>query len=333
MKCNVLIDWLTFTVKNVDDPYKVISWYLGLDGNLFQERGYGLNGYHNVLYFNDINVCYSPRDDEQFRDMGICVTMSGKGCRTFETMSRMNLDGNTDRQGTPSTAFPALFQLLDCNEDCNVTRIDVACDDHDGILDMDDLVEKVTSEEVNSRIMKRTVTFSLDGQTKIGTTIYLGAPSSEFRVRIYDKAKEQGDFQSHWIRVELVLKHENANAFVSNFVNCRTIGSLAAGIINDKFSFIERDSTNISRCSVCGWWLEFVGSIEAVHLLTREAVTHSIDQLEDWVICQLAPTLGMLAEAKGSVCLWNIVKAGKKKLSGKQLALVRDYKNLGDCRA
>lgn len=328
MKCNVLIDWLTFTVKNVEDPYRVISWYLGLDGKLFQERGYGMLGYEHVLCFNDINVCYSGRENEHFHDMGICVSMSGNGCRTFETMSKMNLDGNKDKQGTPSTAFPALFQLLDCNEDCNVTRVDVACDDHDGALDMDDIIEKVRANEINSRIMRRRVVSDYEGVERGGDTVYIGAASSDFRMRIYDKAKEQGDLKSHWIRVEMVLKHDNANAFVSNFVNCKTIGTLAAGILNDKLSFIERDDSNISRCSVSGWWLEFVGSLEAVQLLTREAASHSIEQLEDWVLNQLAPTLGMLFMAKGSACIWDIARQGKDRLSNKQKALIQDYKNL-----
>ena len=37
MKCQVLIDWLTFSVKE-KDPDKVIQTYLGLDPALFQEH-------------------------------------------------------------------------------------------------------------------------------------------------------------------------------------------------------------------------------------------------------------------------------------------------------
>ncbi len=41
MKCEVLVDWLTFSVKE-KDPAKVIQKYLGLDPALFQDVGYGL---------------------------------------------------------------------------------------------------------------------------------------------------------------------------------------------------------------------------------------------------------------------------------------------------
>ena len=56
MKCQVLVDWLTFSVKETD-PAAVIKNYLGLDPALFQDAGYGLLGYNRVLRFSDICVC------------------------------------------------------------------------------------------------------------------------------------------------------------------------------------------------------------------------------------------------------------------------------------
>ncbi len=72
MKCQVLVDWLTFSVKETD-PAAVIRQYLGLDPVLFQDAGYGLLGYNRVLRFSDICVCYEPRENDFFRDMGVCV--------------------------------------------------------------------------------------------------------------------------------------------------------------------------------------------------------------------------------------------------------------------
>ena len=77
MQCQVLVDWLTFSVKE-RDPARVIRDYLGLDPALFQDAGYGLLGYGKVLRFSDICVCYEPRENDFFRDMGVCVSMSGK---------------------------------------------------------------------------------------------------------------------------------------------------------------------------------------------------------------------------------------------------------------
>ena len=240
--------------------------------------------------------------------------------------SKLHLDGNTDEQGTGSTVFPALFQLLLANQ-CNITRIDIACDDHDGVLDMDDIVSSVMSNDVNSRMQKRQVVLSYDGIDRNGTTVYFGSPSSDFRVRIYDKAKEQGDLLSHWVRVELVFKRKNAQAFVESFVNCDSLGTLATGVINDKFSFIVRDDINISRCSIADWWVVFMENLQAVTILSREEVQHDIDAKEEWFVRQMAASFGMLYTAKGDIWLQEFIKKGQAAMSDKQLKLASDYRN------
>ena len=60
MKCEVLIDWLTFSVKK-NDPSEVIREYLGLDPALFQDTGYSLLGYNKVLRFSDMCVHVGQR--------------------------------------------------------------------------------------------------------------------------------------------------------------------------------------------------------------------------------------------------------------------------------
>ena len=148
----------------------MIQKYLGLDPALFQEAPYGLMGYQRVLRFGDIQVLYDPRENEYFRDMGVCVSMSGNGCRAFETMSRLTIKGAKDTQGTASTAFPVLFQLLAAEPSANISRIDIACDDREGYLSMDDIVGKVQGNEINSRMMKRTLYLGYDGTDRSGTT-------------------------------------------------------------------------------------------------------------------------------------------------------------------
>ena len=330
MRCNVLIDWLTFTVKTCSDPYTVINWYLGMDASLFQSMPFGLNGYSEGLSFNDIMVLYSPRENMDFRNMGVCVSMSGNGCHTFEQFSKLTLDGCIDKQGTVNCTFPALFQLICCN-DCNVSRIDIACDDHNGALDLNLIASSVRNNDLNSRMQHRQIVESFDGSGRDGFTIYLGAPSSDFRVRFYDKAAQHGT-SDHWVRCELVLKGKNALGFVQNFVNCDSLGSLACGVINDKFSFIDRDDSNISRCSVCGWWIDFLGSLEAVSVFSREVVQHPIEDIRDWVIRQVAPSIGMLYKSFGSVAFFeDVVKVGFQRLTPRQEHLCSDFRGLISC--
>ena len=319
MKCQVLVDWLTFSVKE-QDPAKVIREYLGLDPELFQDAGYGLLGYNRVLRVADICVCYEPRENDFFRDMGVCVSMSGNGCRAFETMSKLTQAGQ-------DSVFPTLFQLLAADETANVSRLDIACDDREGFLNMEEIVEKVQANEINSRMTKRSVIVSFDGTQRSGSTIYLGAPSSDFRVRIYDKALEQG-VEGHWIRVELVMRSANANAFVEDMTNSENVGKLAAQVINDKFSFIDRDDSNITRCTVCSWWRSFVDELESVRLVAREVIQHSVEQIGNWVEAQVGPSLAILFQTMGWPYIFELAKDSAKRLSDKQISLVTDYNSL-----
>ena len=323
MKCQVLVDWLTFSVKE-QDPAKVIREYLGLDPELFQDAGYGLLGYNRVLRFSDICVCYEPRENDFFRDMGVCVSMSGNGCRAFETMSKLTQAGQ-------DSVFPTLFQLLAADETANVSRIDIACDDRKGFLNMEEIVEKVQANEINSRMTKRSVIVSFDGTQRSGSTIYLGAPSSDFRVRIYDKALEEG-VDGHWIRVELVMRHKNAAAFVAQMNSAPSVGKLAAQVVNDKFSFIERDDSNITRCTVCGWWQSFVDELESVRLVARCVVQHSVERIENWIESQVGPSLAVILNTLGWPHLFELARAAAGRLSARQLSLISDYNALQTAR-
>ena len=327
MKCHVLIDWLTFSVKSTKDPAEVITKYLGMDPAMFQDPGYGLLGYQRVLCFSDIFICYEPRENDFFKNMGVCVSMSGNGCRAFETMSKLTFEGAKDKQGTESVAFPVLFQLLASDDTVNISRIDIACDDREGYLCIDDIVRKVDDNEINSRMAKRSVVRSYNGTQRNGSTVYIGAESSDFRVRIYDKALEQGT-DGHWIRVELVMRGKNSNAFAAQLTNSESVGKMAAQVINDKFAFIDRDDSNITRCTVCDWWIKFVDELETVRLVARCVVQHTVDQIQNWVEAQVGPSLAILLRTKGFGCLFEVAKEACVRLSDKQKSLIVDYNAL-----
>lgn len=318
MNCTVSVDWLTFSVKGIQ-PSDVIRRFLGLDPALFQDPGYGLMGYTQSLKFSDIFVLYQPRENDYFCDMGVCVSMSGNGCRIFEKMTSLS--------GGSSSAFPALFKRLAAEETCSVSRLDIACDDRDGVLNMDTILEKVQRNEVNSRMSKRSVVVSYDGTKKNGATCYIGAPSSDFRVRIYDKALEQG-IEGHWLRVEMVMRHENAKAFVLSLSAGEAVGTLAAKVLNDKLSFIDLDDSNITRCTVCDWWRNFVDELEAVRLVSREVIQHAVEHVEEWVEWQVGPSLALLLETLGWSRIFELAVDARERLSDRQRALIRDYNRL-----
>ncbi len=155
----------------------------------------------------------------------------------------------------------------------------------------------------------------------------VGVDTSDFRVRIYDKALEEG-VEGHWVRVELVMRRKNASAFVEQAVNSDSVGRLAAQVINDKFSFIDRDDSNITRCTVCCWWSHFVDELEAVRLVARCVIQHAVEQIDDWVTSQVGPSLAVLFRTMGWPHLFELAKDAGQRLSSKQQALIWDFNAL-----
>ena len=182
MNCEVSIDWLTFTIQT-DDTESVIRDWLGLDPDLFQVTGFSMMGYSEVRLFSDIRVMSKGLENQYFHNMGVCVSMSGNGCRSFETFSKLSIPGKQ-----ASSPFTVLLSRIDSDKNAHVSRIDIACDDKSGTLDMETIIHQVEENGINSRLAKRRVVYDLDGKRYNGSTVYVGSPSSEFRLRIYDKA-------------------------------------------------------------------------------------------------------------------------------------------------
>ncbi len=316
-KVETSVDWLNFTVRGAEDPNQVIQEYLRLDPALF-EASFGRYGYMKGISFQNILVLFEPYDCARSKDMGVLVTMSGQGCRSFEALTTY-----------PTKKQPAFQQLL-CklseDPDCHISRLDVACDDHVGLLDMEEIFDRVQSRQINSRITKFRFIGEMASKNRQGLTVYFGSATSDFSIRIYDKAYEQG-VDGHWVRVELVLKGENGDAFSAELASGTPVGELAAMVLNDKLSFIERDDCNISRCTVCGWWASFVDELRKLRLVAREAAKHSVADIFDWLRYQIGPSLAVIRKSMGLGALYDIAYDSENRLSRRQETLIADYKS------
>lgn len=124
------------------------------------------------------------------------------------------------------------------------------------------------------------------------------------------------------------MRAKNANAFVEQMTGSENVGKLAAQVMNDKFSFIDRDDSNITRCTVCSWWRGFVDELESVRLVAREVIQHSVEQIGNWVEAQVGPSLAILFQTMGWPYIFELAKDSAKRLSDKQVSLVTDYNSL-----
>ena len=186
----ILYDWLSFTTKR-SDPYYIVD-ILGLS-HVPWETIKGARGYKDRLYFNCISIHFNGRDD-----MGVWCEMSGQGCRAFETLTSL------------SSKWGDLFHTITANN-MNITRLDVAYDDHTGTLDINQIIQDTRKQEYISKSDYWEIVESSKGQT-----VQFGSPQSDTLIRIYDKARERNcPAGEHWIRCELQLRRDRAVAFTN----------------------------------------------------------------------------------------------------------------------
>lgn len=307
MVSGIIIDYLTFTSKI--DSVDTIKEMLGFTDVSFQVlEGKGRYFYKDRLYFDGINIYFNGLKE----NMGVCVELSGKGCRNFEQL------GLGD--------YMELFNIISCNrDDYNITRIDVAYDDFDGVLDFETLVEDLASENYVSRFREFKVerTYSkIDEKRSI--CIYFGSKKSEIMFRVYDKRAEQKRFDlDHWLRFEIQLRADRASIFVDQLIAGNDLNKLFICVINNYIRFIVKSDTdtNCSRAEMAGYWSKFVEIFDKISLFVPD-VDYTETRLEKFVKQQASGSIVAFIALFGFDKFKNII-TGRSSLKINQ-----KYKNL-----
>ena len=253
----VLYDWLSFTSKK-HTPQELIE-ALGLSHCPWAEVR-GARGYLDRLYFGAISIHYNGRED-----MGVWCELSGQGCRNFEDLT--TLPGKWDD----------IFNFIHGNQ-LHMTRLDVAFDDHTGILDM----ERVVQDTQEQRYVSRMNWWKVERSCK-GISCQIGSPKSKVLVRIYDKAAERGyDDGRHWVRVELQLRDGRAEEFSKIPMQ---IGEAFAGVLLNYLRFVEPDETdsNKSRWQMTDYWAKLVGDIGRIKIFTVPGGAYNLERCRHYV--------------------------------------------------
>ena len=323
MRNLIMGDFVTFVAFAYGNDWKtVIRNFLRMEPDLFTDAGFGGIGYQKSVAYNGIRVYYEGREElneyeQTVYPMGVCVSMSGDGCRAFEDFSETY-------QIIDLLAF--LLPYAD-NDDVHITRLDIAADDKEGFLDIGTIWRYIKTRQTNTRLEKKRLIEDIpDGGHAGGMTIYIGSTSSAFRFRIYDKAKEQGDYESHWIRVEMVCRDEYAEGAARQLVAMRDrIGECVAGMIKARLDFIELDHTRRTNCTVAAWWTRFLEVVQAIEFFAKEKPVRTADKLHDWIYSQLAASLATAREIFGDSFIGAVLADGRQRLNRFQRALVSDY--------
>lgn len=254
----ILYDWLSFTSK-FHSPEELIE-ALGLSHCPWTVIT-GAHGYRDRLYFGNISVHYNGRED-----MGVWVEMSGQGCRNFEDLSILEGD-----------KWKTIFKFIH-EQNLHITRLDVAYDDHTGVLDIDTIAADTEQQRFISRMRYWEVV-----RSSSGTSVMIGSPLSLLRVRIYDKAAERGiTDDQHWVRVEFQLRDSRAVEFSKLDL---PIGESFAGVLLNYLRYVTPAETDInkSRWQMTEYWADLIGDIGRISIYVTPGADYNLDRCKNYV--------------------------------------------------
>lgn len=295
----ILYDWLSFTSK-MHDPWFIVD-FLGLS-HVPWTTTKGFYGYHDRLYFNCISIHFNGREN-----MGVWCEMSGQGCRAFETLTTL-----PDKW---ETLFPAIV-----DHRMNITRLDVACDDHTGMLDIDQIIQDRRKNEYVSKSDYWEILESSKGQS-----LQFGSPQSDTLIRIYDKARERHCPEgTHWIRCELQLRRERAIAFSRLGL---PIGKSFCGVVINYLRFVDpTEDSNKWRWPMKRYWGEFLSYADAISIYQAPGLEYNLDRCERYVINQAGNAIDAYIQICGVNSFLDTLHKRTTQRNPKYERLVEEYK-------
>ena len=317
------VDWVQATFM-VDDGLDVISTLIGVDKCKFVVQERGLYGYRSHYKYGHISIL----TDGSY-NMGAHLQMSGQGCREYESMEKKDW----------RTLFTEMREL-----GVTFARLDLAIDDitegeQQHYFDIKLVIDTLKNGCMKSKF-KRAQNIEdilIDDGSVMGQTVSVGRPSSDVKIKFYDKYQERiakgetiEEGVTGWIRTEIQSRRKRAEMMVNYIVQNEDIGGVAKGILKNYISFLEKgEDSNKARWENTSWWDEYLGSVDKLPL-TMIAPDRTIEKTKAWIDKQIAPSLGMLFMAYGGQekAISTIIADGVTRLTENQLQLAIDYQNM-----
>lgn len=306
----IIFDWLSFT--SVSDSVDDLKSMLGLSHVDWIEMNSAFNGYLHRIYFNGISICWGVPSSWGNSSLGnyhkdtTYVNMSGAGCRAYETHST-----NCD--------WDSLFALLVSCDDYHISRLDVAYDDFDGVLDL----SLIRSECFHRDHMITTFRRGCVEQGILNAidenTVYFGSKHSNLMFRIYNKAAERNR-SDHWVRFEIQMRDDRAILFIQKYIeHSYNIGVVFKGVVFNYLRFVtpKEDDSNNRRWNLQVWYSNFIGEVEKIKLFEKKDVEYNVFKLKQTVVKKFGGATATYMRIAGtssgiSTVIKDIVKGSSK---------------------
>lgn len=275
-----------------NDYGKIMDEILNIRMRHFKHEDYGFYTYSEHYTLGNIIVLTSEKSE-----LGTLLELKGQGCREFEQY--LALQGRTWYD-----FFHACWGV-----DGIFKRIDLAINDHVGILKLDQLIDKCRKDlywskfksyEDYSSGRKGSVGREAEKAT-MGRTLYIGSKSSEIYFCIYEKDYEQYVKKGIPIedaeiknRFEIRLKDERALHAVCRFLETDDEEHVIFSIINNYVRFFDAPAARHTPEKPCPMWEWFLGKNRERLKLTTKPEPYRLEKTIGWLEHQVMPSQKML---------------------------------------
>ena len=318
---SVGVDWLDFTLKNINsieaardrladieaitsDPVAFQPWQPIFNGHAWDGQGKGIHGTQIWYLASRVDEC----------------------CRYHPGQLKIALSGSV--LARCDIAVLALYlQRNAIALDIACQRIDIALDDLEKFVNLDDIADAHEHGNFFNASYSAVVSGGKRGEIK-GKTIYFGSPSSDKRLRAYDKFIESKGAKPG-NRLEGQFRRKPADMVFHQWIEAQaerpdSVPRLLQNFVLGLIDFRKRgpEDTARERCSLLDWYADLCNLLRASPArIVAAKVEQSIQRSIDWIDRSVSQSLATIKITLGSAFddyIGRMIKAGGERLNNKK---------------
>ncbi len=317
--------------------------------------------YNYEIIMRYANVSLKIPRDKKYKRNGICLEFSGSGIDYYQNYLRQSKA--TDLR-TVCSRFLLLYKFgyKTKSSRFDVAQDDKCFGDDKPLLVIDDIEKllkdrafvtkfrrsepdvesgelvsafKVEPNEIDDKLTYEKIESMNLSTGRLGKTIYLGKRKSASYIRIYDKLAEQevkgGELPpdlKHWVRFEVEFKKNNASSVFYHFCNSKNDKEFSAYMSRcffDLIRFVDMDHSRRYNCTVCSWWLKFLGNMADKGITVNKLSQNQYLKSRRYLIEQMCAIIYALSECDPDV-FYETYNRGQHKVSKTKMRILSDFK-------